>query len=143
ASDSTHSGVTANTSPTITVTAGTFAKLQLLAPGETASPGSSTGKTGTPTARTAGTAFNVTVNAVDTNWNLLTNATDTVRITGTDTNAALPSDTAVAGGTQTLNVTFNTVGAWTLTVSDVTNVSKTANTSPSITVTPAPFAKLQ
>src|SRR5258708_39771442 len=63
-SDITHSGITANTSSAITVSAGVFVKLQLLVPGETAAAGTATGKTGAPTARTAGTAFNVTVNAV-------------------------------------------------------------------------------
>src|SRR5207244_3410991 len=63
--------LTGATSGTFTVNAGAFTKLQILAPGETAAPGSATGKTGTPTAQTAGTAFNVTVNAVDANWNLV------------------------------------------------------------------------
>src|SRR5439155_553989 len=76
ASDITHSGITANTSPSITVSAGAFAKLQLLVPGETAAPGTATGKTGAPTARTAGASYNVTVNAVDANWNLVNTVTD-------------------------------------------------------------------
>ena len=62
--------MTANTSPATTVNGGAFAKLQILLPGETAAPGTATGKTGTPSAQTAGGAFNVTVNAVDANWNL-------------------------------------------------------------------------
>ena len=43
-------------------------------PGETAAPGTTNGKTGTPNAQTAGNSFTVTVNAVDANWNLTTNA---------------------------------------------------------------------
>src|SRR6185503_15965502 len=61
----------ANTSPAITVNAGAFVKLQLLVPGETAAPGSATGKNGSPAAQAAGTSYNVTVNAVDANWNLV------------------------------------------------------------------------
>jgi len=95
ASDITHAGIVANASSPITVNAGAFARLQLLVPGETASPGSATGKTGTPSARTAGTAFTLTVNAVDTNWNVVGSVTDTVHLTSTDTNAALPADTAL------------------------------------------------
>jgi len=49
--------------PAITVNVGVFAKLQVLVPGESAAPGTVNGKTGTPTAQTAGTAFTVTVNA--------------------------------------------------------------------------------
>ena len=51
---------------TQTVNPGPFAKLQLLVPGETAAPGTTTGKTGTPTAQIGRhAAFTVTVNAVD------------------------------------------------------------------------------
>src|SRR5439155_18482725 len=71
ASDITHAGITANTSPTITVSVGAFAKLQLLAPGEATSPGSASGKTGTPIVQTASASFTVTVNSVDANWNLI------------------------------------------------------------------------
>src|SRR5437867_8027793 len=88
----------------IVVSPAAFAKLQLLVPGETAAPGTPTGKTGTPTARTAGTAFNVTVNAVDALWNLI-NTNDTAHITSSDTNASLPSDAALSGGTQTYSLT--------------------------------------
>src|SRR6266481_2361598 len=83
---------TANTSSSITVNAGASAKLQLLMPGETAAPGTASGKTGTATAQTAGAAFNVTVNAVDANWNLVNNLTDTVGITASDSNATLPAN---------------------------------------------------
>ena len=57
-----------------------IAKLQILTPGETAAPGTGTGKTGTPTAEVAGTAFSVTVNAVDANWNVVS-TNDTIAIT--------------------------------------------------------------
>ena len=143
ASDTTHTGVTANTSPSITVTAGAFAKLQLLMPGETAAAGTTTGKTGTPSAETAGTAFNVTVNAVDANWNVVSTVTDTVDITSTDANAALPADAALVAGTKTFSVTFKTVGSATVTATDVTDGTKTANTSPSTTVNAGALAKLQ
>src|SRR5207247_1324838 len=90
ASDSTHASVTSNTSPAIAVGVGAFSKLQILVPGETAAPGSATGKTGSPTSQSAATAFNVTVNAVDANWNLVNTATDTVGLTSSDSNAVLP-----------------------------------------------------
>src|SRR3989442_7436342 len=112
-----------------------FAKLQLLVPGETAAAGAGSGKTGTPTAQTAGTAFTVTVNGVDANWNVITSVTDTVGITSTDTNATLPGNAALASGTQTFNVTLKTGGTnLTLTASDITNGLKSPNTSPGITV---------
>ncbi|HTD65386.1 MAG TPA: hypothetical protein VK846_02505, partial [Candidatus Limnocylindria bacterium] len=107
--------------------AATFSKLQLLMPGETASPGSATGKTGTPTARIAGTPFNVTVTAVDTNWNVVS-STDTVAIISSDTNAALPATAALVAGTQTFSVILKTSGSRTLTATNITDSSKTNNT---------------
>src|SRR5207249_3267890 len=141
ASDITTPAMTANTSPSITVP-GTFVKLQLLVPGETAAPGTGSGKTGTPNAQTAGTAFLVTVNAVDANWNVMS-STHTVGITSTDTNATLPANAPLVSGTKQFSVTLNTVGTATVTATDITDGSKTASTSPSITVNLGAFTKLQ
>ena len=134
--------MTANTSPATTINAGAFSKLQILLPGETAAPGTATGKTGAPTAQTAGSSFNVTVNAVDANWNPVT-STDTVAITSSDSNAALPANAALVAGTKTLSVTPKTAASSTFTASDVTNGAMTANTSPATTVNAAAFSKLQ
>src|SRR5438552_13221548 len=120
-----------------------FTKLQLLMPGETAAPGTASGKTGTPNAQTAGTPFTVTVNAVDANWYLVNTVTDTVGITSTDTNATMPGNAALASGTKTFSVTLTTAGTKTLTATDITDGTKTANTSPSITVNAGAFTKLQ
>src|SRR2546427_2692182 len=141
ASDITTPAKSQNTS-VIPVTAGTFSKLQLLVPGETAAPGATSGKTGPASNEQGGTVFTVTVNAVDANWNLINTVTDTVGITSSDGSASLPVNAALSSGTQTFNVTLNTLGTQTLTASDITNIGKTANTSPSIRVT-GPFVKLQ
>ncbi len=129
-------------SSNIVVSAAAFARLQLLVPGETAAPGTSTGKTGTPSARTAGVAFNATVNAVDAFWNLTTNLTDTVDISSTDTIAVLPADSALTNGTSLLSVTLGTAGSQTLTATDVTDGTKTNSTSSVMTVNPGPASKL-
>ena len=100
----TSSGLTSTDSGTITVSAGPLAKLQLLMPGETAAPGTVSGKTGTPNAQTAGTGFSVTVNAVDANWNIVS-TNDTVSLATTDANDVLPANTALVAGTRTLNLT--------------------------------------
>jgi hypothetical protein len=69
-------------------------------PGETAAPGSASGKNGTPTVSDLPvTAFNVTVNAVDANWNVV-NTNDTVSITSSDANASLPSNSALVSGSK-------------------------------------------
>ncbi len=134
---------TADTSPSITVNAGAFTKLQILAPGESAAPGTVTGKTGSPSARTAGSSFNVTVNAVDANWNLVSSATDNIGITSSDANATLPSNNTLSSGTQTFSVTLRTAGTATVTATDITDAGKTANTTPSLTVNAGAFTKLQ
>src|SRR5262249_10902110 len=134
ASDISDNTKTANTSSSVTVNAGAFAKLQLLTPGETAAPGSASGKTGTPTAETAGTAFNVTVNAVDANWNVVS-TNDTVSITSSDANATLPGNGALVSGSRVASVTLKTAGTATVTASDVTHGTIPSSTSPSISVT--------
>ncbi len=125
---------TTTTPPSVTTMAGAFTRLQILAPGETAAPGTATGKTGTPGNQTKGTNFNVTVNAVDANWNGVNTVTDTVGITSTDGAATLPPNAALVAGTKTFAVTLNTLGSFTVTATDVTDGSKTANTTPAITV---------
>ncbi len=104
-----------------------FTKLQVLMPGETAAPNTPSGKTGTPDPQTAGLPFNMTVRAVDAVWNVVSSS-DTVNLTSTDGTATLPADAALAGGTLTRTVTFGSSGTFTLTASDVTDPSKTANT---------------
>jgi hypothetical protein len=109
-----------------------FAKLQVLLPGETAAPNTATGKTGTPTDQVAGLPFNITVNAVDQYWNIVPSS-DTVTITSSDATASLPADAALSNGTGTFSVTFGTGGSsYTVTASDVTDPTKTANTSSSV-----------
>ncbi|MCX6235923.1 MAG: HYR domain-containing protein [Bacteroidetes bacterium] len=124
------------TSESVQINAGLFTKLQLLVPGETAAPGSLFGKIGTPISQTAGTAFNITVNAVDANWNVINTVTDVVGITSSDANANLPANASLSGGTQTFSVTLNTAGSATVTASDITDTGKIPNTSPSINVIP-------
>jgi hypothetical protein len=138
----TSGGSQTGTSNTFTVSAGSFAKLQLLLPGETAAPGTGTGKTGSPNQQTAGSAFTVTVNAVDANWNAVS-PTDTVRLTSTDGYATLPADTALVAGTKQLSVTLKTAASQTLTASDQSNGAITSNTSASVTVNAGTVTKLQ
>jgi hypothetical protein len=138
----TDGGKVADVSSSITVDAGVFTKLQILLPGETADPGSPTGKTGTPTAQTAGASFNVTVNAVDDAWNVVS-STNTVGITSNDANATLPANAVLVAGTQTFAITLNTAGVSTVTSSNITDGTKTANTSADVTVNVGAFTKLQ
>src|SRR5436309_12976956 len=76
-----------------------FTKLQLLMPGETAAPGTASGKTGTPNAQTAGTAVTVTVNAVDAAWYVVYTVTDVEGVTWGDTDETMAGNAAEDCGT--------------------------------------------
>ena len=144
ATDATDGTKTANTSPSITVNGGAFAKLQLLMPGETAAPGTATGKTGTPTR--ADGRHGVQRDRQRRRRELERGHLDMRHrgvITSSDANAALPSNAALVAGTKTFSVTLKTAGSQTVTATDSTDGAKTANTSPSTTVNAGAFAKLQ
>jgi hypothetical protein len=120
----------------ITVNPGAFAKLQILLPGETAAPGTGSGKTGTPTGQTTVSSFTVTVNAVDAFWNVVSSAPgNTIAIETTDGAAILPVNAALVSGTRTFSITLRTPGSWAITATNSTDGTKTANTSPLVTVT--------
>ncbi len=112
---------------TITVTpnvAPVFTQLQVLLPGETAAPGTPSGKTGTPTDQVTGVSFNIVVNATDGYWNLNTTATDTIHLASTDGSATLAANHALVAGTWTFAVTLGTDGRYRITASDVTDATK-------------------
>jgi hypothetical protein len=106
-----------------------FTKLQVLMPGETAAPYTTTGKTGTPDAQAVNVPFQVTVNAVDQYWKVVP-STDEIAITSSDPNVLQPPNAARVGGSQTFWVTFGSISPpnFTVTASDVTDATKTANT---------------
>src|SRR5207302_5471570 len=131
------SGLTNATSANIIVSPAAFTQLQLLVPGETAAPGTLSGKTGTPNSQFMGIGFGVTVNAVDTYWNLVNTVTDTVGLTSTDASATLPSAALLSAGTTNLIVYFNGNGSFTLTAADLSSGGKSPSTSPAINVTGA------
>ena len=112
-----------------------FSKLQILLPGETAAPGTATGKTGTPESQILYANFNITVNAVSDDWALIRNATDTVTLSSTDPDI-LAEDIALINGTATIVMNMGTAGTQTITVSDVTNPAIASDTSSEFTVNP-------
>src|SRR5438105_1749934 len=60
-----------------------------------------------------------------------------------DANAMVPANAALVAGTQTFSVTLNTGGAQTVTATDATDKTKTANTSQGVIVNAGAFTKLQ
>jgi hypothetical protein len=101
--------------------AGPYSRLQILLPGESAAPGTTTGKTGTPNRQTANVPFTVTVRACDSGWNLVTTTTNAVEILASDASATLPAPQQLVGGTATYSVTFNAGGTFTVFAHDQTD----------------------
>ncbi len=127
----TDGGAITGASSSITPAAGSVAKLQILMPGEVASAGTATGKTGTPSNESVGVSFNVTVNAVDANWNVVNTSTPQVNFTssntGTTQGSGLPANgsSTLALGTGNFAVTFASVsggGGSTVTANDAASV---------------------
>ncbi|HYG23148.1 MAG TPA: hypothetical protein VEH04_10230 [Verrucomicrobiae bacterium] len=115
-----------------------FTQLQVLLPGETAAPGTPTGKTGTPdpVSLSGGGVIDITVRAVDANFNLVPSASDEVAITSTDGTAINPLNANLSNGSATFQLLFGSPGEFTITATDVTDGSKTAGVSAPVTVTP-------
>src|SRR5262249_4530715 len=87
-----------DTSTAVSVSGGPFAKLLVLAPGESPAPGTPSGRTGNATDESINYAFTVTVMSTDAWWNPVTGVSDRVRLTSSDPLAALPRDTALVNG---------------------------------------------
>jgi hypothetical protein len=103
--------------------AGPFSRLQILLPGETAAPGTSTGKTGTPSYQTANIPFTVTVRACDSQWNLVNTVTDAVQVLATDASATLPPAAQLQAGTRTFSVTLNAAGNFSFQAHDQSDIT--------------------
>ena len=111
----------------------TASQLQVLFPGETNAPNTTTGKGGTPTPVNNGDAVNVTVNSVDATYHIVSNA-DKITLTSSDGSALLPNDFNLVGGTATASVYFLTSGSQTVTATDVSSTNLTTGVSSPITV---------
>ena len=104
-----------------TPAAAQYSRLQVLLPGETAAPGTPTGRTGTPTAQTAEVPFTILVRACDDDWNTVTSVTNVVRILATDGSATLPSPAQLDAGEKIFTVEFNAGGTFTVFAHDETD----------------------
>lgn len=117
----------------------TFTGLQVLFPGETNAPNTLTGKIGTPNPvgiTADGGAVTVTVNAVDSTFHIVNSApANLIQLSSSDTGASIPPATALANGTQNVQLFFSTAGSFTVTATNLTTVMPSA-TSSSITVNP-------
>ncbi|KAA3613867.1 MAG: hypothetical protein DWQ05_16460 [Calditrichaeota bacterium] len=114
-------------------------QLQVLLPGETATPGIAPGKSGEPGEILSGSSIQVRINAVDAWWNVISGNSDVVHLTSSDPVATLPSDASLNSGTRQVIVTMSSTGLQTITASDQTNGSVAPNTSSLLRVNPGNF----
>ena len=129
ASDVDQPAIEPDTSSVLPVVSGPFAKLLILAPGEEVAPGSASGRTGTPTDQSINYLFTVQVLGTDSWWNPVGGASDVVHLACTDPGATLPPDTPLSDGRADLNLRLATGGFQEITVSDVTDPSKTESST--------------
>lgn len=119
-----------------------FSKLQILLPGETAAPGTVSGKTGTPTAQQAGVPFDVVVRAVDANWYPITSVTDQISLSSSEPSFSWTGfPLTMVSGVVTFSagtdpVSFGSAGSFTINAADFTDNTKGTNTSSTLTVNP-------
>jgi len=122
-----NSSIEDNTSDVVTIVSGPFARVLLLAPGQTSAPGTEFGRTGAALDQSINYAFTLTVLATDQWWNPITGPTDVVRITSGDPLAELPPDTALVNGRADMQLRLSTGGFQTVELADVTNPSRTGS----------------
>jgi len=101
--------------------AGSYTRLQVLMPGETAAPGTPSGKTGTPRAQVSGIPFDITVRACDNTWTLVPTISNSIQITSSDASATLPQPAQLQSGARVFTVTFNAAGTFNILAHDQTD----------------------
>ena len=135
-------GVVSSANPvTITATSGTLSGQASLTVME-GSGAATHFSVSAPGAATAGTAFNVTVTALDASNAVVTGYTGAVHFTSSDGNGVLPANSTLTNGVGTFSVTLKTAGAQTITATDTVTATITG-TSGTVMVTAAAPITLQ
>src|SRR5439155_2591845 len=108
---------------------GSFARVLILAPGESAAPGTGNGRAGAATDQSINYSFVCTVLATDPWWNPVGGVTDVVRVTSDDPGAQMPADQAMVDGRAEMVVRLARGGYDQLTVTNLTQSSKTGSST--------------
>ncbi len=103
--------------------AGPYSRLQVLLPGETAAPGTPSGKAGSPQSQTSGIPFDVRIRACDSDWSTVTSVTNLIDISSSDGTAVLPPDVTLFAGEATVSVTINASGTFLVSADDLSDTS--------------------
>jgi hypothetical protein len=133
-------------SSTFQVTTNNAVKLQILVPGETALPGSPTGKTSVGiSTQAAGVSFPVTVNSVDLNWNVVPSGPQ-IGLTTNDPYAPAVQYQNLFGGTTVFQMIFAKANlgstGWTITASTVAGANLVPSQSALVPVSAGPATRL-
>jgi hypothetical protein len=94
-----------------TFSAGEAIQLQILFPGELASPGDEPGKIGVPDVIAVGQSTTLDLRAVDAYWNTDSSFNEVVDLSTSDPEAVLPATTSLVGGASQFTVTWNSEGS--------------------------------
>ncbi len=97
-----------------------------------------------PATATIGTAFTVTVSALDSANSLVTTYAGTVQFTSTDGQAVLPTNSTLINGSSSFTVSLKTMGGQQITAADTATASITGTSSPIVVAalraeSPVPF----
>jgi len=119
-----------------------LAGLQILLPGETATPGVGTGKKDNPDEQTAGVEFELQVRAVDQYWNLVPERQDMLSFLVSDSFAVKPDTITLENGKVSVQNTLRAAGKHLFTAEFLDNPSYESAESDSITINPNNFTQL-
>lgn len=92
-----------------------------------------------PADATNGSAFSFTVTAFDPSNKVVSSFTGTIHFTSSDSQAALPEDSALMNGTATFSATLKTAGNQTITAADTATPSINGTSTSIQVLTPAAF----
>jgi hypothetical protein len=129
ATDIAKAGLRADTSSAVILTGGSFARVLVLAPGESVAPGTLSGRTGTATDQSINYAFTVTVLATDAWWNPVNGVNDVVHLTSDDPLSTLSPDAALVDGSGQMTVRLARGGYDQISVTDVTQPAKSGSST--------------
>ncbi len=88
-----------------------------------------------PASAVPGAPFTVTVTALDANGNATSDYSGTVHFTSSDTQASLPADVTLTGGTGRFTVTLQTLGTQSITATDTTSPTITGSAQVNVQTT--------
>ena len=139
-------GLIPDVTPALTMSPNTSTRIQILLLGETAAPGTSVGKTSTPTDATAGVAYTIKARLTDAYHNAIGNALSTVGLSLTSTDPydspdpdnSLSIPIGVSNYETTYAHSFQTANpaGWTVTITTSSGPSYIADTGGPIIVDP-------